>query len=98
MKREYKVTESGYPKFKAVLNTESGTIKVMKLFYGYKRYQTIATLSLEELSRFFKDEHERLMVKWKGINKEYVGNPLFDLTTSARQVSAVVQRITGKEV
>lgn len=98
MKREYKVTESGYPKFKCVLDIESGVIKVMKLFYGYKRYQTVAILSLGELSAFFKNEHERLMAKWEGTNKQYVSNPLYDLTTSARQVSAVVQRITGIEV
>ena len=88
MKREYKVTDSGYPKFKAVLDTESGTIKIMKLFNGYKRYQTVAEVSLDAVTRIL-DQNDSYKMH---------NDPMFDLTYSARKLETIVQRITGAEV
>ena len=88
MKKEYKITESGFPKFKAVLDTESGTIKVMKLFYGYKRYQTIALVSLEAITRIIEQNDSYKMHT----------DPMFNLTYSSRRLQTIVQLITGKEV
>lgn len=98
MKKTYKVLEREFPRFKAVHDTKLNTVKIRKLHFRYKRYQTVATLTFDEIYSFFKKEHQEFMNKWEEVNPIYTSDPLLDLTTSNRQVSAVVKRITGIEV